>query len=224
MRTGTFHECLQDYLRAIDTPQRRRLAELIGCDDQAISRWVKQTNLPVGNSSLRLFHVMEAVGFTITGWKSTNTDVLTVARCVTFHVLTSEQVAAKLASPNTDTNGAVQMMVGNRHIKPDNLQVFAALAAEFGPLLGAAKVRWQDILILDEKSRAINELANRLKEMLPLAESVASDHYTGQERLDLRKRSGEATIFNLYNILGALCGERAREHVIHSAGMLLRKD
>ena len=224
MRTGTFHECLQDYLRALDLPQRKRLAQFIGCAEQAIGKWMRQTNLPVGNSAMRLYHIMETAGFTITDWKMTNTDVTTTSRCVAFGVLTNEQVAARLTNVNMDGGIAVQMMVGNRHIKPDNVQVFATLAAEFGPLLGPAKAKWQDLLVLDEKARVINELANRVKEMLPLAKTVASDNYTRQERHELRLRCGEQTVFHLYNLLGALCGEQAREHVMHSAGLILRKD
>lgn len=223
MRSGTFHDCLQDYLKSIDLPQRKRLAQFIGCAEQAIGKWLRQTNLPVGNSALRLFHLMEAVGFQITDWKVTNTDVLTVGRCVAFHVVTPEQIATRIAAPNMDGVLTVQMLVGNRHIKPENAKIFAELASEYGPLLGPAKSKWQDLMILDEKIRTINELANRLREILPLAKLVVSDQYSGQERHELRKRSGETTLFELYNVFGALCGERAREHVIHSAGLILRK-
>lgn len=223
MRTGTFHDCLQDYLKSIDLQQRKRLAQFVGVADGSIGKWLRQANLPVGRSALCLNHLMEAAGFTITDWKVTNTDVLTTSRCVAFHVLTIDEVAARMHGANMDGVTAVQMMVGNRHIKPDNAAAFATLAAEYGPLLDQAKQKWQDLLVLDEKARSINELANRLKEILPLAESLASDNFTGQERHELRKRCGEATVFKLYNIFGALCGERAREHVIHSAGLILRK-
>jgi hypothetical protein len=223
MREGTFHESLQDYLKSIDLPQRRLLSQFIGCSEQAVGRWAKRTNLPVGESALRLFHLMEAVGFQITDWKVKNTDVLTVGRCLTFHVLTAEQVAWRLTGQNMDGVIAVQMLIGNRHIKPENLQGFAMLASEYGPLLSPAKAKWQNLMFLDEKIKTINELANRLKELLPLAEDLASDNYSGQERHELRKLCGEATVFRLYNLFGALCGERARAHV-NSAGLILRKD
>jgi hypothetical protein len=217
MRSGTFHDCLQDYLKTIDLSQRKRLAQFIGCTEPAIGNWMRQSALPVGGNALRLFCLMEATGFSITNWKVTNPDVLTVGRCVAFQVLTSDQVAAKLANPNLGGVIAIQMLVGNLHIKKQNLNAMSALATEYGPLVDNARASWQDLMALDDKTRAINELANRLKEILPLAENLVSDQYSGAERHELRKLSGETTMFRLYNAFGALCGERAREHVIHSA-------
>lgn len=224
MKSGTFHDSLQDYLKCLDLPQRKQLSQFVGVAGNAVGRWLRRTNLPVGESLLRLFHLLEAVGFNITDWKVSDTDVLTVGRCVTFHVLTPDQVAQRLHGENMDGVIAIQLLLGHRHIKPENQAALTALAAEFGPLLGPAKVKWQDLMILDDKLKVINELANRLKEILPLAEDLASDNFSGQERHELRKRCGEATVFKLYNLFGALCGERAREHVnAHAAGLILRK-
>lgn len=48
------------------------------------------------------------------------------------------------------------------------------------------------------------------KELLPLADQLASDEFTAEERARVRHLAGEFTVFDLKNLLVQLCGERVR--------------
>jgi len=54
---------------------------------------------------------------------------------------------------------------------------------------------------------------------------MVSDKWTAEERQELRERCGCNTVFELYNVLGALCGETARKQQLKStmAGLCVRR-
>jgi hypothetical protein len=60
---------------------------------------------------------------------------------------------------------------------------------------------------------SLSILANLIRAISPLAEEVASDEFSADERKKLRELCGEKTIFNLNNTLSMLCGERARNQI-----------
>lgn len=222
MHQGTFYECFQTYLKSIDVEQRKRLALFACVADAAIGRWLRGANIPAGKSALRLHYLMEWVGFQITDWPITNTDVLTVGRAVSFRAMSIEQVMAAFNGDLSETV-CTQMLGGTLHIRSDRLPVFAKLAAEYGPLTPAAQAQWQDLTLVDDRARLINDVARRVVELLPLAQTLASDDCSAKDRHTLRVNSGNDSIFKLYNTLGLLCGERAREMAVHEAGLILRK-
>ena len=60
------------------------------------------------------------------------------------------------------------------------------------------------------RSIMLHSLAHMLTAALPIAKLIASNEFSIEERADLRERAGAKTIFELSNMLNALCGERAR--------------
>jgi hypothetical protein len=62
-------------------------------------------------------------------------------------------------------------------------------------------------------SRLVTVFANMVRAMGPLAELLASDDYTDEEREQLREEAGRWGVFRLKNNLVRLCGERARREM-----------
>ena len=60
------------------------------------------------------------------------------------------------------------------------------------------------------RSIILHSLAHMLIAALPIAKLIASNEFSTEERANLRELAGAKTIFDLSNMLNALCGERAR--------------
>lgn len=79
-----------------------------------------------------------------------------------------------------------------------------AIASEVAP------VPPNDLQFARNKEAGIMTLATLLSSALPLARNINSDNCTPADRSRLRDLLGEGGVFELSNILNALCSERAR--------------
>lgn len=219
----TLYELVLDYAGSLDIQRRRRLAEFLGVQDQTIRSWQRGKSVPAGARALRLHYLLEQVGVNDVQWQPTDGVVLDAGRLLAFHVLTEQQLLAELSDPSLDDQDIIRMLTGFRHVKPAFMDAFRRIVDSHTHLLDSAIKSWSDLLVKDARDQLITELSNRLVAMLPLCEQMITDEWTAAERHELRKKCGNDTVFKLYNTLGALCGEKARQHTLRSvASMVVR--
>jgi hypothetical protein len=206
----TLSERVTDYTNALDVERRRKLAEFIGVQWQTVRQWHKGRSIPLGKRALQLHYLLEWVGFGDHQWRSTNESVEIVGRALTFGLITEEDLAEAFKDECQLTR-VIQMMSGHKHIAPACQKIFDEFAAIHSWNIKQAQAKWDDLRITNPQERLIAELANRLQSILPLVKDMASDKWTEGDRYELRERAGRSTVFELYNALGELCGERARQ-------------
>jgi hypothetical protein len=213
----SLYDMVVDYTSALDVPRRQRLCEFLDVQEQTIRCWQRKKSIPSGLRALKMHYLLEHLGEVNSDWRITEPAVINVGRLVSFNVLSLDMVIAEFKGRFKDDHSVLRMMCGHNHIKADNLAMFQKISDDHGQYLESAVSNWSDLMVLDERDQLIAELSNRLADVLPLCEQVMSDDWTAEERHDLRQRSGQDTIFRLYNALGALCGEKARQHTLKGA-------
>jgi hypothetical protein len=217
----SLYDMVVDYTSALNVPRRQRLCEFLDVQEQTIRCWQRKKSIPSGVRALKMHYLLEHLGETNSDWKITEQAVIDVGRLVSFKVLTLDAVIAEFKGRFKDDHSVIRMLCGHTHIKADNLDIFQKISDDHGQHLESAISDWSDLMILDGRGQLIAELSNRLAAVLPLCEQIMSDDWTSEERHDLRQRSGQDTIFRLYNALGALCGEKARQHTLKGAAASL---
>ena len=209
------------YLTTLDITRRRQLAEFLGVKAQTLRSWTRRATVPTGIRSLRLYHLLAESGLTTESWSCTDETLLDVGRLVAFHVITVEDVVATVNAKRVDSGRVVQFLGGYDHVKPEFRTAFEGIVSAHSWDLPAARQKWSHLFIKDANSQKIAALAAKIVDILPLCEAMVSNDWTPEERQELRERCGAETVFNLYNTMGALCGERARQHQLKSAAVSL---
>lgn len=211
MSTVTLLERAQDYINALDLDRRNKLADFCSVQPQTIRSWLRGKSVPVGKRALQLHYLLEYIGYTDHQWRDTNDNVETVGRAVTFGLLSDEELQEAFKNEQPEFRRIIQMMSGHKHISPEAQQIFDDLAAVHSWHIKSAQAKYNDLRIANEKDKLIAELANKLQQLLPLVNDMTSDKWTEADRYELRDRAGRTTVFELYNALGELCGERVRQ-------------
>lgn len=207
----TLLDRVQDYVSALDLERRRKLAEFCGVQPQTVRQWLRGKNVPMGKRALQLHYMLEYVGYNDHVWRETNDGVETVGRAVTFGLVSDDQLSDAFKGECDEFSRIIQMLSGHKHISPKCQTIIDEMAAVHSWHVKAAQEKWTDLKITNEKDKLIAELANKLEQILPLVKDMASDKWNESDRYELRDRAGRATVFELYNALGELCGERARQ-------------
>jgi len=218
---GSFPDRVVDYVSTLNIALRRRLAQFLEVQDQTIRSWVRRKTVPSGVRALRMHFLLNEAGFTNPDWRCDDPLLVTVGKMVAFHVITIDSMVARFNDPTIDSTRVVQFLVGNDHVKLSYRAVFEEIANETSWDFEEARRAWDDLCVKNDHSRIIAELANRISGILPLCEEMISDKWTPAERAELRKRCGPDVVFRLYNAMGALCGERARQHQLKGAAAAL---
>lgn len=217
----TLYDLVVDYTSSLDVPRRRRLAEFLDVQDQTIRSWQRGKSVPSGIRALRMHHLLEQMGIHSSDWRISDPAVIAVGKLIAFKVLTVDDLIAAFKDKIVDEQNAVRMLCGHKHIKADNQIVFQELAAAHADKIDDAIDAWSDLTVRDHREQLIAELSNRLVAVLPLCEQMVTDEWSAEERHELRRRCGNETVFRLYNALGALCGEKARQHTLKTAAASL---
>lgn len=220
----TLYDLVVEYTNSLDARRRQRLAEFLDVQVQTIRCWQRGKTIPAGIRLLKMHFLLDQIGEVDLDWKLTDPDVICVGKLVAFKALTVESVIAEFKGKVNDEQNVVRMLCGHAHIKSDNQAIFKRIAESNSQALDEAIKKWSDLLYRDPRDQIIAELSHRLLGVLPLCEQMISDDWTAEDRHELRQRCGQETVFKLYNALGALCGEKARQHTLKTAaaGLLVR--
>ena len=200
-----------NYINALDIDRRHKLADFCGVKPQTVRSWHRGRSVPHGKRALQLHYLLELVGYDQHQWRETNDNVETVGRALTFHLMTDEDLLELFKEECTELSRIVQMMSGHKHISPACQKIFDERAAVHSWHIKTAQEKWDNLRISNEKDKLIAELSNKLQRLLPLVQDMSSDQWSEGDRYELRERAGSKTVFELYNALGELCGERARQ-------------
>lgn len=214
------YDLVVDYVSSLDAQRKRRLVTFLEVQDQTIRSWVRGSSVPSGLRALRMHYLLDRIGRRNTEWRPTHQAVIDVGKLLAFKAISMNDIESAF-SHVIDDRLITLMLCGHAHIKPAYLSVFQNIADNNIDGLERAVNDWSDLLVGNERERVLAEVASKLADVLPLCEAIASDEWTAEERHDLRRRCGSNTVFRLYNALGALCGERARQHTLkHNASFI----
>lgn len=207
----TLLERSQDYINALDLDRRHKLAEFCGVKSQTIRSWLRGKTVPVGKRALQMHYLLEYIGGYDHQWRETNDNVETVGRAVTFGLISDDELIELFKDECDEFSRIIQMLSGHKHISPEAQKIIDNLAAVHSWHIKSAQAKVDNLRIANEKDKLIAELANKLQHLLPLVKDMSSDKWTEADRYELRDRAGHSTVFELFNILGELCGERVRQ-------------
>lgn len=208
--TPTLLDRVIDYINVLDIERRNRLAAFCGVQAQTIRRWHRGESVPFGKRALQLHYLLDYVGYGNHQWRESNEAIETVGRAVAFGVVTDKDLIAAFGSECDEITRIIQMLTGHKHVSPNSQTIFEMLASQCTWDINKAQDKWSDLKVTSEKDKLLAELAAKLHSILPLVKDLASDKWSESDRYELRERAGPTTVFQLYNLLGELCGERAR--------------
>lgn len=214
----SLYDLVVEYTSVLDVSGRRRLAEFLDVQEQTINCWRRGKSVPSGVRALRMHYLLSQLGELNSEWRVTEPAVVETGRLVAFRVLAVDALIAEFKDKVVDEQNVVRMMCGHKHIRPENLEIFQKIVDTYGGLLEPAISEWSDLLVRNDRERLIAELSKRLVDSLPLCEEMVTDDWSAEDRHALRNKCGKDTIFRLYNALGALCGEKARQITLKGAG------
>lgn len=215
------YDMVVEYTSTLDAVRKRRLADFLEVQDQTIRSWQRGKTVPSGLRALRLHYLFEKMGQVNSDWRLTHQVAVDVGKLLAFKVLTLDAVIAEFKGKINDEKNVILMLCGHAHIKPEFLAIFQRIADDHAGLVEEATNSWSDLMIRDSREQFIAELSTRLVAVLPLCEQMMTDDWSAEERHELRRRCGTDTVFKLYNALGALCGEKARQHTLKTAAASL---
>lgn len=210
-KTLTLLERSQDYINALDLDRRHKLAHYCGVKPQTIRSWLRGKTVPAGKRALQMHYLLELVGYDDHQWRETNDNVETLGRAVAFGLVSDDELLELFKGECDELSRIIQMLSGHKHISPTCQKIIDEQAAIHSWHIKTAQEAWSDLRVTGEKDKLIAELANKLQQLLPLVQDMSSDKWSEADRYELRDRAGQSTVFELYNSLGELCGERVRQ-------------
>lgn len=217
----TFFDHAVDYIDSLNIDARRRLAEFLNVKEQTIRSWQRKKTVPSGVRVLRFYYLLEAAGVQISGWRCTDPILQAAGRLVAFGVLGLAEMATAFDDDVVDGARVLQFLCGHVHVKPKNMGIFKLIVENHIDMLPEKQREWEDLYRRDKHDVTIVELANRINEILPMCEEMVTDKWSASERHQLRERCGPDVVFRLYNAMGALCGEAAREHQLRNVASFI---
>lgn len=210
------------------------ISEFVGAVPTSIMDWINNKQPCKGARLIRLWHFLDAAGFESPELEKIPPFNCYLGQLFAFGVITMDEVLQYAGVRNEQTG--FQMMRGQPPMHPamsledvqelhdeqleqvltafgrrlrkfDEPSTVRQAATPEAPEVPAVQVPTGP---MDATSGTVYTLATLFGAALPLARHLNSDRCKPQDRALLRELMGEDGIFELSNILNALCGERAR--------------
>lgn len=211
------------YLATLDIPARRELAVFLGVKEQTLRSWKRRKTIPSGIRALRMHYLLAETGIVDNTWRCTDEVLKDAGRLVAFHVVSVCDIVRRIDSEVVDEGRVIQFLSGHDHVKAEFYKAFEDIVQENSWYLPSALQKWGHLCVANVNSQKIATLAAKIVAILPLCEEMISNDWTPEERQELRERCGPDIVFRLYNTMGALCGERARQHQLKSAASMITR-
>lgn len=227
---GTTRECL---IHQGKQPTKllflKNAIKFTGASRSSVDRWLSESwgNLPHGINLIRVQYLLEIVGYEVEELKNLNDNIYKLGKLLALRIADVDQVAQEVFG-FSDLTYLYRTLRGNRGISGVDSVAISDLLLEKKDEIDKAVSHWRKELgitsgdpqksevsavgkegVLD-KDQVIKSLAHMIQSMQPLAEAIASDDFTPEDRETLRDLAGRFGVFNLKNALVKLCGERAR--------------
>ncbi|MFA6445963.1 MAG: hypothetical protein WCW14_01805 [Candidatus Paceibacterota bacterium] len=227
-------ECLKHFCKnaGFDTHDRAMcrvrdgVSSLLGIDTGTGYCLFTKFRMPQGEKLMRLQVFLELLGYVLVEREKLDMDRKNLTDLVVFRLLTIAEISRGLRIGEDTVH---RLLSGRTENIDHHLTKMKELWAIYGNDVVVAKMRWSKKiggLGLDfigeqfigglspfDKRPILTEAARLINELLPFAKRIVSDEFTPPEREELRRLTTDGRVngvFDLSNVLTALCGERAR--------------
>lgn len=230
---GTTEECLRHYGHTVLTAPRSRkalvarkpLMDFVGVTDPDSTRdWLLyQKPMPRGEYLIKTRYFLEAMGYEVLELTALRPTVYRLGCLIAYNKIRIEDAMEELGirqrshllkyvidpgePPNAERLSAMERL----------FERFESGAVVPTPPAQTAKSCSTQNGILDHEL-VIATLAHLVNAAIPLAQLVASNKFTSDERRELRETAGFERVFRLSNAMNQLCSEKAREIFIAKSG------
>lgn len=236
---GSTTECLKHYLESLPgkkgsknvRQEKMPLAKFVGVSINTVARWAAGRNKPQGNQIISVWFFLEALGYTVEELDSirkSRPEALYISELLGFRVFSAKQIREKLFYSHTneiyriargdissDRHEMIRTLyigcqkeieqrkarLSTQSIKPENRETVATVESQKRKLTPSQELEMFAYLVLA---------------MIPLAERLASDKFSPEDRRHLRKLADDKGIFRLSTAINKLCGEKVREQIIET--------
>jgi hypothetical protein len=218
---------------------RNKVCDLLGISQSAGYKWFDRGIMPKGVNRLKLFVLLELLGFVVEERQQLTSLQRQVSDCLVFSSATLEDIAA-LASTNSDTvlrwaNGFTEPVPSTVRALEEALSLYKSEIAEtlkrwqesIGKIgLESSHQRPQETSVDGPSSEGssnvlhdhvVERVAMLVKSLEPLARRLVSDEFSPEDRKRLRELTAlqdqSHSVFELSTHLNRLCGEKARREL-----------
>lgn len=236
---GTTEQCFRHYISTLPpmgkkrvVEARRPLIDFVGVDPQTVTRWITGKIFPLGLSLLKLRFFLDSLGYQVDeleNLKNTSLPAYKLAKMIAHGVVKVSEATKKLDFADNDeiyrivlrssrtSSGRERLIEELWEKNKDKVQArplrIPRLPIGLEPALPHVRAKDQELEIA----------AHLILALRPLAERIASDEFTPEERKHLRELVKGDGVFHLSNALNRLCGEKAREIEIKKNEELRRR-
>lgn len=225
MKKNLFEEALAEGFSKTNKGLVSLLAEFSGANTETVKTWLSNQVLPKGEYALKAMYFLEITGYAPV--LSDNPDVKRFGYSLALGIITppaAQNVTGyvKLSSLYAVLRGEVGITINRREAMAmfnteHEEQVTSRIAYWKQRLVSTGLVNQEEELLPDSNSDKTNDkllvvncLGSLLSAILPLAQLVASDRFSAEDREKVRESAGRSTVLFLTNALVQLSGERAR--------------
>lgn len=217
-------ECLRKHVSAFNPLEP--LLEFTGAPPQTVRRWVKGKCKPMGIFLVRLRYFLESRGYPLESLEKLAPEVrdygmliacgrVSVEEAVRSLGITSQPYLFRILRGDIKSSSHVWAKKMREVVKGHGQTTGRGVSKSAEETVQAkVSLSKSGVKVTSDRQLILLALSKQISAMLPLAERVASDKFSVEDRRMLREMAGDGVIFRLSNLLTKLCGERAREIVL----------
>ena len=200
--------------------KRPDLVAFTQAGDARIPSWLRG-NGPIGLYLIRLRVYLTEQGMKPAEWTHLDPGLLTLARIISHDIITDDAAAKDIGTVKQNLFSA---LLGKRGLSDEKKETVQALNELYGPNLTTLKdsvtteaprgMSSKQIVVGEritlDQDAALLWLASCITLVLPIAQYLASDKCSPEQRNAFRKQVGPKVLFDATNGLNALTSETAR--------------
>lgn len=217
--SGTLQQCFER-LRKSDQACLDSFIEFVEAHPATVSGWMfGLTKPPAGEFLVRSMLFFHLSGWKVTEFEDTDDVALGLAKLWMYKLVTVEDIREELGYTSSSNSGILKYIYGEREPTGSTKRLAAKLVDSWRYQIDHAEATLREHLLLptdlpavtgDFSSDAVEGLARRLTEIVPLVERVASNEFTDEDRDRLRELVGREQYVELAVKLNAMKSYRTR--------------
>ena len=199
---GTLPECVKDFAARMKGKFafRNKICDFFGANKNSGHRWFEDLNMPVGTYLLKMRLLLELNGYEVAGIKSVDPALQEFGELIALEILSVEQARVHLKFSKIDS--VLNSILGKTGVSEKKMQEFRNACSLYRASRQKKLHEWQKNLVLlrEEPAEmpikpapvkttghlshetALRMLANMVRAAVPLAEWIASEAFTPEER------------------------------------------
>ena len=221
---GTIAKYLNDFFETFTGGKesaKKIVTDFTGAKGGSLHDWTVKGLKPIGIRSIKLRCFLSLVGYSVTEFPKLSGPALDLSKIVVYDIDSIEGLADKIGLNPKTLAGYFR---GDANPSSDIVRSMETVYARFEVQVREHEDEWKrtlNIPVLTEgsnvhhlnapKDAILSSLAGQISAILPLATIVASDDFSLDDRNNLRKMVPNKGVFEVSNLLNALCSETARK-------------